>query len=168
MVAEHLAVAERICYDGTPAPSERRWAEENGWEVREFTITKEAATGLLDRGIPFTLTTVDPGNAHLQAMIGYDGRRGTFILRDPYERNWGEADQEEFLKHYRSSGPRGMAMAPKEKEPSASLTVPIGVPLPSPRPVESVEPAAVSAEIAPTFTSDGTVKIQPTRIYPRR
>jgi tetratricopeptide (TPR) repeat protein len=113
--AEHLAVAERICYDGTPAPSERRWAEENGWAVREFTITKEAATSLLDRGIPFTLTTVDPGNAHLQAMIGYDGRRGTFILRDPYERNWGEADQEEFLKHYRSSGPRGMAMAPPDR-----------------------------------------------------
>ncbi len=115
MPAEHLAVAEEICYDGTPASSERRWAEENGWAVREFTLTRESARGLLDRGIPFTLTTVDPGNAHLQALIGYDDRRGSFLVRDPFERNWGEFDQEELLKHYRSSGPRGMAMVPLAK-----------------------------------------------------
>lgn len=29
--AEHLEIAEQICYDGTPASSERAWAERNGF-----------------------------------------------------------------------------------------------------------------------------------------
>ncbi len=113
--ADHLEVAERICYDGTPAHSERRWAEENGFAVREFRITWDSATALLDRGIPFALHTVDPGSAHLQAVIGYDSRRGTFLVRDPSERHYGEVLGEELLKHYRSTGPRGLALVPEEQ-----------------------------------------------------
>src|SRR6185436_8364511 len=52
MPAEHLALAEEICYDGTPAQSERRWAGENGWTAREFTVTWDSARALLDRGLP--------------------------------------------------------------------------------------------------------------------
>ena len=29
--ADHLGIAEEICYDGTPSHSTRRWAENNGW-----------------------------------------------------------------------------------------------------------------------------------------
>ena len=46
----------------------------------------EPAQALIHRGIPFTFTTVDPANAHVQAVIGYDGRRGTLVIRDPYWR----------------------------------------------------------------------------------
>jgi tetratricopeptide (TPR) repeat protein len=116
MPAEHLAVAETICYDGTPAHSERRWAEENGWTAREFTVTWESATALLDRGVPFTLTTVEPGSAHLQAMIGYDARRRTFLVRDPYERHFGEFSEPETLQRYRPTGPRGMLLVPRGRE----------------------------------------------------
>jgi tetratricopeptide (TPR) repeat protein len=113
--ADHLSVAEAICYDGTPAHSERRWAEEHGWAAREFCVNQTDAVGLIDRGIVFTLTTVDPGNAHLQAVIGYDTRRGTLLIRDPYLKPLGEAAMKELLERYRSSGPRGMAMAPQEQ-----------------------------------------------------
>jgi len=82
--ADHLEVADEICYNGTTAYHERKWAETHGWETREFTVTEQSAASLLDRGVPFTFTTIDPGNAHLQAVIGYDGRRGTFWIRDPF------------------------------------------------------------------------------------
>jgi tetratricopeptide (TPR) repeat protein len=113
--ADHLEVAEKICYDGTPAHSERRWAEESGFIVREFRITWESALMLLDRGIPFALHTVDPGTAHLQAAIGYDSRRGTLILRDPSERHFGEVLADKMIEHYRSTGPRGVALVPGER-----------------------------------------------------
>src|SRR5438552_1551731 len=111
--AEHLAVAEIICYDGTPAHSERHWAEQNGWIAREFTVTWEAAVVLLNRGVPFTLVTAEATSAHLQAVIGYDDLRGTLIIRDPYQYYAGEAVAEAFLQHYRTRGPRGMALVPK-------------------------------------------------------
>ncbi|MFK8111750.1 MAG: tetratricopeptide repeat protein [Rubripirellula sp.] len=115
MPAEHLDVVEEICFDGTPAHSERRWANSAGYVTREFRVTMEVATTLIDRGIPFTLTTVDPGNAHLQAVIGYDSHRHSLIIRDPGERHFNEFQVEEMLKHYLASGPRGMAMVPQEK-----------------------------------------------------
>lgn len=113
--ADHLDVVSRICYDGTPAHSERRWAEENGFATREFRVTWEAAVALLDRGVPFTLTTVAPGCAHLQAVIGYDSRRGTLLIRDPSERHFRESLAEELLTACASTGPRGMALVPREQ-----------------------------------------------------
>lgn len=110
--AEHLELAEVICYDGTPAHSERTWAEQNGFIAREFTVTWEAAVDLIDRGVPFTITTVEPGNAHLQALIGYDERRRTVVFRDPYERHWQEWPEAEFFKRQASMGPRGMTLLP--------------------------------------------------------
>lgn len=112
MPVDHLSVVEAICYDGTPARSERDWAEKQGWFVREFCVNWDDTVKLLDRGVPFTLTTVEPGNAHLQAVIGYDSRRGTILARDPYDRSLVEYAAKEMLERYGSSGPRGMAMVP--------------------------------------------------------
>lgn len=115
MPADHLDVVEKICYDGTPAHSERRWAEEHGFTTREFRVTWDSACALLDQGIPFTLTTVEPGSAHLQAVFGYDVHRKSFFIRDPGERHYAESFADKMLKHYASSGPRGMAMVPKNQ-----------------------------------------------------
>ena len=115
MPIEHLELAEEICFDGTPAHSERRWANNNGYITKEFRVTIETAAQLIDRGVPFTLTTVDPGNAHLQAAIGYDEYRQSILIRDPGERHFDEFPMKELLEHYAASGPRGMAMVPKEK-----------------------------------------------------
>ncbi len=112
---DHLALATEICYDGTPNHRERSWAEQNGWVAREFTVTWPSAIALLDRGVPFTLTTVETRSAHHQAVIGYDARRGTLLIRDPTLPQAGEAMAEEFLSRYRSVGPRGMALVPLER-----------------------------------------------------
>lgn len=112
---DHLGLVEAICYDGTPAYSERIWAEQHGWTAREFCVNWEDAVALLDRGVAFTLTTVEPANAHMQAIIGYDSRRRTLLARDPYVRGLSEFAVDEMLEIYRSSGPRGMALVPSEE-----------------------------------------------------
>lgn len=115
MQTDHLEVAEKICYDGTSELAERRWAEEQGWVVREFTVTEDSAEAAIAAGVPFTLTTKQPNSGHLQAVVGYDGRRGTLVLRDPSYRNRREVHADEFLKHFAAFGPRGMALVPVAK-----------------------------------------------------
>jgi tetratricopeptide (TPR) repeat protein len=115
MAADHLAVVEEICYDGTPNHSERTWAQTHGYVAREFTVTWDAAVALLDRGVPFTLVTVEPGNAHLQAVVGYDARRGTLLVRDPYVYYVVEMTAEAMFERYRSTGPRGMVLVPRDR-----------------------------------------------------
>ena len=113
--ADQLAVADAICYDGTPNHREREWAEQNGFLALEFTVTWAAAVALLDRAIPFTLTTVETQSAHLQAVIGYDLKRGTLLIRDPTLPADAEVLAEPFLARYRSVGPRGMAVIPRDR-----------------------------------------------------
>lgn len=109
---EQHAIAEAICYDGTADQSSRAWAEQNGWRVREFTVSWESAVTLLERGLPFTLSTVEPGSAHMQAVIGYDNVRGSFLIRDPYVRQIGEFAAAPLFEQYAASGPRGMVLVP--------------------------------------------------------
>jgi len=113
MPAEHLSLAEEICYDGTPAHSERQWAEQNGWHAREFTLTWESAVALINREAPFALTTVEPGSAHLQAVVGYDAHRASLIVRDPFVHELREFHAPQLFERYRSSGPRAMVLAPR-------------------------------------------------------
>lgn len=112
---DHLQLVAAMCYDGTPAYRQREWAEQNGWLVKEFTLTWEAATQLLDAGLPFALTTVDTANAHLQAVVGYDTLRRSFLLRDPYNPYLREAVAEPFLEHYAANGPRCFVMVPQQE-----------------------------------------------------
>jgi predicted Zn-dependent protease len=109
---DHLALAREICYDGTQAHRERHWAEQNGFVAREFTVTWDAAIALLDRGIPFAICTAETRSAHLQAITGYDGVRGTLVIRDPYLKHPGEALGVEWLQRYAFVGPRGLALIP--------------------------------------------------------
>lgn len=113
--AEHLELADQMCYEGTPAYKERIWATENGWETREFTVNWENTVELIDRGIPFTLATIHPGGGHLQAIVGYDEKRRTMLVRDPYYQRFDEFLADELLENQKSNGPRGMALVPKDK-----------------------------------------------------
>lgn len=113
--ADHLAVAEAICYDGTPGHKTRNWAENNGWFVREFTCTLDAARTLIDRGVPFALSTVFIDRAHLQAVIGYDTFRNSILIRDPSARSLAEFDADAGLEVFKDSGPQAMVLVPAEK-----------------------------------------------------
>lgn len=110
---DHLRLAEAICYAGTPAYRERAWAEENNWCVREFSVTWDGAVALLDRGIPFALAIVEATAGHMLAVIGYDARQGTLLLRDPAARFHDEVPGAAYLARYRSSGPRGLVLVPR-------------------------------------------------------
>jgi tetratricopeptide (TPR) repeat protein len=114
---DHLAVVSEICYDGTPNRALRQWAAEHGWFMIEFRVTWEISRELIDLGIPFALATVEPGSAHLQAVIGYDDLRGTLIIRDPYIRPVTEMVAEIALEHYRSTGPLGIVLVPLDQKP---------------------------------------------------
>jgi len=113
--ADHLRIAEEICYDGTPTHLQHDWADRNGWVAREFTVTWDAAVALIDRGVPFALSTVFPDSAHLQAVVGYDTIRGTLLMRDPSDPNLSELIAETGLKTLAPSGPHGMVMIPAAK-----------------------------------------------------
>ncbi|WCJ59006.1 tetratricopeptide repeat protein [Fontisphaera persica] len=108
----HLEIAEQICYDGTPSHSQRRWAESQGLVTREFSVTWEAALALIDRGVPFALTTVEVNSGHLQALVGYDELRQSLLLRDPYHYYLSEAIWPRFQQSYAPFGPRGLVMLP--------------------------------------------------------
>jgi tetratricopeptide (TPR) repeat protein len=110
--ANHLEVAEKICYDGTSAVSERLWAEQNGFAALEFRVTPEAVIALIERDIPFTLATVEATNAHLQAGIGYDRCRQSLFVRDPSIRSKSEFNLTALCEAYASTGPRGLALVP--------------------------------------------------------
>jgi cellulose synthase operon protein C len=112
---DHLTIAAEICYDGTAPYRERRWAAQNGWIAREFTITWESAVALIDRGIPLTLTTTELTSGHLQAIIGYDSYLQQFLVRDPYHRQIGEMWAQELISHYAAFGPRGMVLIPADR-----------------------------------------------------
>lgn len=115
-----VEISQEICYDGTPDHSERHWAEERGWVVREFRVTPETARALIDAGLPFTLTTVEPASAHLQAVIGYDTESDTLLIMEP-----GSSAHAEYrmkvLEDYAFSGPRGMVLAPRTPAVEAAL-----------------------------------------------
>ena len=114
--AEHLEIAEEICYDGTSLYNERNWARQQGFVTREFTVDWDVARALLDAGVPFTLATVYTAAGHLQAVIGYDELRGTLLIRDPNARTHAEYDAESLFASHQSSGPRGMLLLPAEEK----------------------------------------------------
>jgi tetratricopeptide (TPR) repeat protein len=113
--ADHLEIADKICFDGTSSHSARRWAEQHGWATREFTVTWDVARALVDRRIPFVVDTVHATSAHAQAIIGYDERWGTFLVRDPFVPATVEMLAHEFLENSRAHGPRGFALVPAER-----------------------------------------------------
>lgn len=112
---KHLEIAEEICFGGTSNYNSRTWAERNGWCVREFTVTWEGAKSLIDQGIPFAMSTVEPNSAHMQAVIGYDSALKLLLVRDPYRPEIVEFWAEPTFERYRATGPRGMAFVPTEQ-----------------------------------------------------
>lgn len=123
--ADHLEVAQAICYDGTPAASERSWAVQQGFTTREFKLDWASTCALLDAGLPFALATQSVGSGHLQAVVGYDRLRRTVLIRDPSLPVHVEYEAEQLFDSQQASGPRAMLMLPPEALPRLA-----GIPLP--------------------------------------
>lgn len=112
---DHIELADRICYHGTPAHAERSWAESHGFIARELRLTWETAVALLERDVPFVLSTFVPGNGHAQAVMGFDERRRALILRDPFVPVAIEVDADLLLEDMRHSGPRCLVVVPHDR-----------------------------------------------------
>jgi tetratricopeptide (TPR) repeat protein len=108
-------VADGITYDGTPAHKQREWAEREGWRVKEFTLRWDTATALIDRGIPFAITTVDVASSHLQAVAGYDAALRTVLIRDPSVDQLLDCYADALVDDHRGLGPRCFLMIPPER-----------------------------------------------------
>lgn len=113
--ADHLEVAQKICYDGTPQPSERAWAESQGFQVRECRLDWDTASALLRAGVPFALATQHVGGGHLQAVVGIDPLRGTLLVRDPSLPLHAEYEAQPLFASQQSAGPRAMVMLPPDE-----------------------------------------------------
>ncbi|MDH5765109.1 MAG: tetratricopeptide repeat protein [Gammaproteobacteria bacterium] len=109
-------IIQAICYDGTPDVDERRWLLDQGWICIEFVLEFDTLKQLIDLQIPVLLSTVEPGSAHLQIIVGYDQKLGLYFLRDPYHPRLQEILVDETHKYYASSGPRCMLMLPADKQ----------------------------------------------------
>lgn len=83
VVVDQREIAAQITYDGTASSDELRWAQQRGLSVRFFPFDADTARALLDRGLPFAVTTRFETSGHRQAVIGYDRVLDTFVLRDP-------------------------------------------------------------------------------------
>ncbi len=110
--AEHLEIAETICFDGTTEASERGWAGEQGLWAREFRLDWDTACRLIDAGIPFALSTRHSAGGHLQAVVGYDVLRETLLIRDPSTPVHVEYRAEPLLQQHAASGPRALLILP--------------------------------------------------------
>jgi tetratricopeptide (TPR) repeat protein len=97
------------------AHSERRWTQQNGFIAREFTLTWDAAQSLIDRDIPFLLTTVESGGAQLQVVLGYDTLRQTLFTRDPNERHRSEMDTAKLIEKRDEGVARGLVLVPEDQ-----------------------------------------------------
>lgn len=125
VAADHLEIAEQICYDGTPAHSQRAWASAQGLHVREFRLDEASAHALIDAGVPFALVTVQPGTSHLQAVTGYDRLRGSLLVRDPSLPVQVEYALQPLLESHRAHGPRAMVLVPQaERDRLQGLSLP--------------------------------------------
>lgn len=112
---DHLAIADAICYNGTPWHKERNWAREHGFVTREFKVTAASTKALIDRGLPFTLSTAWTTGAHLQACVGYDEFQDCAVIRDPTSRHSVEMSFEGLAKDHPVQGPRGMVIVPADQ-----------------------------------------------------
>lgn len=105
-------IAREICYNGTYTHDQRVWLNRRGWHVIEFDLNFPQLKQLIELGIPVLLSTVEPGNSHLQVIAGYDEATGTYILRDPMSPRLVEMLVKESEVYYASSGPRCMVAVP--------------------------------------------------------
>ena len=122
--ADHDQIAAEICYDGTPSVRTRVWAEQKGLVAREFTVTWDAATELLDRGVPFALTTVAADMGHIQVVCGYDARRGTLLIQDPGSWHINEILGKDLIDGFAAFGPRGLLLHPSDRHDLHALSLP--------------------------------------------
>lgn len=107
-----IPLPDPICPDGAPPTTDRCHALDQGYVVREFTVTIPAAVALLERGLPFLLTVVDGGYAQSSLVCGVDAFRESLYLRETHLPRDLELFYDRFAQRYAGCGPRGLVIVP--------------------------------------------------------
>lgn len=100
--------------DGLPDPDERRRFDAAGWACREFTLTLDAVSALIARGVPFLLTLFETGFGQSRLVIGCDTIRQAVFLAEPSERKPVEAPLATVFERFAVTGPRCFVAVPPE------------------------------------------------------
>ncbi|MGJ8640705.1 MAG: tetratricopeptide repeat protein [Opitutaceae bacterium] len=109
---DQTEIARELTYNGTRDSTERAWLERRGWTVREFSLTWDIARQLIDRDLPFTLTTRDLYASHMQAVMGYDAVQGIYYIREPGSPEKIEWLAKESHQRYQTNGLSCMLLIP--------------------------------------------------------
>ncbi|MBK8096024.1 MAG: tetratricopeptide repeat protein [Planctomycetes bacterium] len=116
VAVDQREIAAQITYDGTPSHAEMTWAQGRGLRIWFFQFDAAVAYQLIDRGLPFAISTRFEQSGHRQALIGYDKALGTFLLRDPGRRDLQEVDARWLEKLVRTRGGDCALIVPAERE----------------------------------------------------
>jgi tetratricopeptide (TPR) repeat protein len=111
---DHLAIADKVCFAGTPVRRQRACAEARGHLVVEFDVTMDAARRLVDARLPFLRTTASSTASHARVTFGYDLARDCLFTRDPALPSIGEVPGDALAKQ-RWHGPHGLLVAPPHR-----------------------------------------------------
>jgi tetratricopeptide (TPR) repeat protein len=107
-----VPLPDPVCIDGVPPTADRRYALQQGYVVREFTVTIPVAQALLQRGLPFILTAVDGNYAQSSLVCGVDPFRESLYLREAHLLRELELLFQRFAQRYAGCGPRGLVIVP--------------------------------------------------------
>ena len=109
------AMAAEITFGGTAEWAAAEWLEGKGVAVRFFAVEPEVASRLIRNGFAFVMTLEADANAHAVAVVGLDEAAGTLIVHDPSTLRTTEYRLESIGKEETPLGPRGMALATRDK-----------------------------------------------------
>ncbi|WP_111979445.1 tetratricopeptide repeat protein [Algibacillus agarilyticus] len=110
------AIAEEICFDGTPDTKERQWLRDNQFAFKEFELDIELAFDLIRHDLPFALVTTNGYSSHLQAVIGFNNQTGTLYLMDPSSSTQVDILAEELIKSEGFAGARCLVFVPEAQK----------------------------------------------------
>jgi len=106
-------IAAQITYDGTHDRDLRAWLEEAGFVARFFTPTQGIARKLIDRGLPFSISTRAIRAGHRTTVIGYDAWQDSLLVLDPGGRYLHEFAEDDYLKQVQVRGGVGLLVLPE-------------------------------------------------------
>ena len=109
------ALAAELTYGGTPTWRMLDWLRAHGFAATVFLATGPLCASLIEAGLPFVLSTKQPGSSHATAAIGLDEAAGVLMIHDPSSQGWVRALVDRIDEEERPFGPEGLALVPRDR-----------------------------------------------------
>lgn len=106
----HLELVQRFTYGGTTTDAVIGWAKDNGLASFQFTVTKQLAQQLIDKGIPFIILLSFANQGHASTVVGYDQVFDTLLVHDPQGTGLREINTDFWTDFEAPLGPEGLVV----------------------------------------------------------